>query len=213
MKITWIGHSCFRIEQNGYSVVTDPYEDGSVPGLQPLREKANMVLCSHEHGDHNARSLVKIKPAKECPFTITRIETWHDNAKGRLRGPNIIHILEADGVKIAHLGDLGCRPDPEQMELLKGLNVCLIPVGGFFTIDGKQAAELIREIRPGVTIPMHFKDKKKGFGFPVIGTVEAFAKHMDSVERLGKSVIETEEMDNLQGKVIILEPENLTGNE
>ena len=68
MKITWIGHSCFRIEQDGYAVITDPYEDGYVPGLRPLRETADMVLCSHEHGDHNARDLVKIRENADCPF-------------------------------------------------------------------------------------------------------------------------------------------------
>ena len=63
MKITWIGHSCFKIEQEGYTLITDPYEDGSVPGLKNLREKANKVLCSHEHGDHNARSRVTLTEA------------------------------------------------------------------------------------------------------------------------------------------------------
>ena len=59
MKITWIGHACFKIESDGYTLIFDPYADGFVPGLKPLREKADMVLCSHEHGDHNAKKLVE----------------------------------------------------------------------------------------------------------------------------------------------------------
>ena len=61
MRITWIGHSCFKIESNGYTLILDPYEDGYVPGLKPLRESADMVLCSHEHGDHNAKDLIEMQ--------------------------------------------------------------------------------------------------------------------------------------------------------
>jgi L-ascorbate metabolism protein UlaG (beta-lactamase superfamily) len=67
-------------------------------------------------------------------------ETWHDEVKGAKRGPNTIHILEAEGIRIAHLGDLGCELEEDQIQKLKGLDLCLIPVGGHFTIDGKQAA-------------------------------------------------------------------------
>ena len=107
MKITWIGHSCFKIESAGYAIITDPYEDGYVPGLKPLRESADMVLCSHEHGDHNARNLIKIKEGQKCPFTVETIDTWHDEVHGKKRGPNTIHILEAEGIRVAHMGDLG----------------------------------------------------------------------------------------------------------
>ena len=207
MKITWIGHSCFKIEQNGYSIITDPYEDGYVPGLKKLREKANMVLCSHEHGDHNARSLVKTIPAEQCPFRITKLETWHDDVKGAKRGPNTIHIIESGGIRIAHLGDLGCMPEKDQIEALKGLSVCLIPVGGHYTIDARQAAELIREINPETVIPMHYRDDKKGFGFDVIGTAGTFTELMDSVCVLNENTIDTEDLPD--AKVIVLVPRDV----
>ena len=94
MKITWIGHACFKIESNGYTLILDPYEDGYVPGLKPLRETADMVLCSHDHGDHNAKDLVEITEGKSCPFTITTIDTFHDEVQGAKRGPDTIHIIE-----------------------------------------------------------------------------------------------------------------------
>ena len=90
MKITWIGHACFKIESDGYSIVLDPYADGSVPGFTPVREKANMVLCSHGHGDHNAADCVELTNGGENPFTITRIETYHDSQMGKQRGMNTI---------------------------------------------------------------------------------------------------------------------------
>ena len=94
MKITWIGHSCFKVEEAGYRIVFDPYDDGYVPGLGPVRETAEEVLCSHEHGDHNARKRVTLVSGSKSPFTVTKIETFHDPLKGDRRVP-------------------GCRPCPQ----------------------------------------------------------------------------------------------------
>ena len=55
MKITWNGHSCFTLSTSDGTVVMDPYEDQSVPGYQALKLTADLVLCSHEHSDHNGR--------------------------------------------------------------------------------------------------------------------------------------------------------------
>ena len=205
-KITWIGHSCFKIEADGFAIVTDPYEDGSVPGLGPVREQANLVLASHEHFDHNARQLVKVEETADCPFRITEIATWHDEVQGAKRGPNTIYIMETEGFKIAHLGDLGCDLDEEQIGQLKGLDVCLIPVGGFFTIDGLQAAELIKKIRPKAAVPMHYRDGAAGFGFDAISEVDVFAGQFDSVCRLPGSVLDPDDLPDAQ--VVILRPQN-----
>ena len=59
MKIIWHGHSCFEITGKDGTIVFDPYQANSVPGLNPLKLKANLVLCSHEHEDHNARNCVE----------------------------------------------------------------------------------------------------------------------------------------------------------
>lgn len=87
MKLTWLGHSCFKMESNGYTVILDPYEDDYVPGLAPVRETADAVFCSHEHKDHNARAVVTLKQDQTpSPFTITEIHTWHDEVQGAKRG-------------------------------------------------------------------------------------------------------------------------------
>ena len=145
MKITWIGHACFKIESNGYTLILDPYEDGYVPGLKPLRESANMVLCSHEHGDHNAKDLIEITEGQSSPFTITTIDTFHDEVQGAKRGPDTIHIIDDGSFRIAHLGDLGCELEKEQIEQLKNLDVCLIPVGGHYTIDGTSGISFVEK--------------------------------------------------------------------
>ena len=207
MNITWIGHSCFLIESNGYTIITDPYEDGYVPGLKPLRETADMVLCSHEHGDHNARNLVKIREGQICPFSIETIETWHDEVKGAKRGPNRIHIIDDGTVRLAHMGDLGCELEEDQIQKLKNIDVCLVPVGGFYTIDGKQASELVHKVRPKLVIPMHYRDDEAGFGFDVIATVSEFTEYMDSVQTMEGSSISTDQMPNAQ--VAVLKPRDI----
>ena len=207
MKITWIGHSCFKIEDNDYTLIFDPYEDGYVPGLKPLRETADMVLCSHDHGDHNAKDLVEITEGKECPFTVEKIEAYHDEVQGAKRGPDTIHIIDDGNNRIAHFGDLGCELTEDQIGKLKGLDICLIPVGGHYTIDGKQAAEIVHQIQPKTVIPMHFRDDKAGFGFDVISTVDDFAECMDSVTCVPESTISMDDMPDAQ--VVVLTPRDV----
>lgn len=206
MKITWIGHSCFKIEKRGYAVVIDPYEDGYVPGLLPVHESAAQVLCTHDHSDHNARQTVTIEDEGENPFTLTRIHTFHDEVGGAKRGHTEIFILDDGENRVAHLGDLGCDLEEDQMNQLKGLDVLLIPVGGFYTIDAAQAADLVKALQPRITIPMHFRDDAAGFGFDVIGTVDEFTKRMDQVCVLEDSSMETS--DRQQARVVVLKPQN-----
>lgn len=208
MNITWIGHSCFKIEKDGYSIILDPYEDGSVPGLSPVREQANMVLCSHEHGDHNARHTVEVSEAEGFPFTITEIRTYHDDEEGAKRGGNIIHIITDGSMRIAHFGDLGCEPDAGQMKQLMGLDAALIPVGGFYTINGVQAAKLAADLHPGIVIPMHYRDDEKGFGFDVIGTVEQFTDQMEDISVIPASRLELVAVEEMPGKVFVMQPQN-----
>ena len=206
MKITWIGHSCFKVEEAGYRIVFDPYDDGYVPGLGPVRETAEEVLCSHEHGDHNARKRVKLTSGGMSPFTVTKIETYHDPQKGALRGRNTIHILSGAGKRIAHFGDLGCELPADQLAQLENLDIAMIPVGGYYTIDAAQAADLVRKINPAHVIPMHYRGDGNSFGFDVIGTVREFTDLMDSDNFTGSCTVD---LDNLPSEqVLVLTPQN-----
>lgn len=184
ITITWHGHSCFSVSADGYSIVLDPYAPDSVPGLPPLSLSAGHVLCSHGHSDHGHTDAVDLSAGKQSsPFTVTVIHTFHDDQNGSLRGENRIHILEADGLRIAHLGDLGCTPEPGQMELLKDLDAIMIPIGGYYTIDASQARALVEAVKaralveavkPRVVIPMHYRSDT--FGYDVIGRLEDYTK-------------------------------------
>ena len=186
MKLIWNGHSCFTLATEAGTLVIDPYEDGSVPGLSPLHLEADAVYCSHEHRDHGNRAAVALS-GKPCAVEVEELATWHDEVQGAKRGPNTMRIFSAEGLRVAHLGDLGCGLTPEQAEALSGLDALLIPVGGFYTIDAKQAKALIDQIEPRVTIPMHYRGE--AFGYDVIGTLDEFTDLCDCVvEYAGNSI-------------------------
>ena len=205
MNITWLGHSCFKIESQGYEIVLDPYQDGKVPGYKPVRETADEVLCSHGHGDHCGVENVTLRQGGASPFTVETIETWHDDQRGALRGTDTIHILDDGRCRLAHLGDLGCELTAEQKDRLRGLTALLIPVGGYYTIDAAQAAKLADELSPTVVIPMHYRGE--GFGYDVIGPLESFiALRRDGKEYPGS---ELELTPDTAKQTAILKPRNL----
>jgi len=178
MKITWCGHSCFLVETAAGSAVLDPYAPGSVPGLTLPQLAADLVLCSHGHGDHGYAQGVALSGRKPG-FTVTAIPCFHDEQGGRLRGENRIHVIEAEGLRIAHLGDLGHPLSQEQLAALGQLDVLLIPVGGHYTIGPETAAETAKAVGARITVPMHYRGA--GFGYDVIGPVEKFTALMSGV--------------------------------
>ncbi len=189
IKVKWLGHSCFRVSQGDYAVVLDPFAPGSVPGCGDVCETADLVLCSHEHGDHNCREAVTVpETPRKSPFTVTALSSFHDDQQGALRGKNTIHILEANGVRVAHMGDVGCMPGEAALEKLQGVDAMLIPVGGHFTVGPQEAKAIVDKVNPRVVIPMHYRSET--FGFDVIGPVEDFLELCGDVARLDSDAVE-----------------------
>ncbi len=180
MKITWHGHSCFKIETAQGSVVFDPYEDGRVPGYAPLPRdlSADAVLCSHQHGDHNAVELVRLSGSMPT-FDVEMLSTYHDEVKGEKRGANTIHIISAEGMRLAHMGDIGCELTGAQETALRGVDVLLIPVGGFYTVDAAQAKAMADALGARVVIPMHYRNGT--LGYEVISTLDGFTALCNNV--------------------------------
>ena len=169
MKIEYLGHSCFLIDD---CLVIDPYKDGSVPGLGPLRMSAVKVICSHSHADHSGRECVEIVPGK-CGLKVEKVPSFHDDCGGALRGPNTIFVItSASGEKLVHLGDLGHFPNNEQLVAISDADYLLIPVGGYYTIDPEMAVKICEASRPKCIIPMHYRTATSGY--PEIAGVEEF---------------------------------------
>ena len=146
MRITWLGHACFLLEEDGYRIVTDPYT--GVEGYPPLEAEAHAVYCSHHHFDHDAVDCVRLLPARESPFHVWEIQAFHDDQKGALRGPNTIRVFTAGGVSVVHLGDLGHALSAEQLAAIGPVDGVLVPVGGVYTVDAQGAKAACDAIGP-----------------------------------------------------------------
>ena len=171
MKLTWYGHACFRVESSEGSVVFDAYEPTYVPGLHLPPLAADMSLSSHLHHDHYCPEAVKLT-RRAVGFKVGSLSVFHDDCRGKKRGENTIHILDTEGLRLVHLGDLGHPLSSEQIEALGSVDILLIPVGGFYTIDAKQAKQIVDQLNPRVVIPMHYRGD--GFGFDVLAPVDDF---------------------------------------
>ena len=170
MTITYLGHSCFRLEQDGFSLVIDPY--CQVDGLADTAGTADAVFCSHEHFDHNFTQQLQLTGRQDSPFALRTMDVFHDDQGGALRGPNRIHIFTAGGVTVAHLGDLGHQLTAEQAAAIGPLDALLIPVGGTYTVDPAGAEQVVEQLKSRVVIPMHYRSDT--FGYDVIGPLEDY---------------------------------------
>ena len=176
MIIEYLGHACFRLAGKNYSVVIDPYEKGSVPGIELKNGiTANYVFSSHNHHDHNAISLIKIQKCENKP-TFSDIIVNHDKNNGLLRGKCKAYIFEIDGYRIAHLGDICDISNIGYFDQLKNLDIVLCPINGFYTISAQEAFKLCSIIKPKLIIPMHYEVKNLGIGYPDNGQIDSFIK-------------------------------------
>ena len=164
MKIEWMGHACFAVTTDkGTRIVTDPF-DASVGYPLPWG-RADVATVSHGHFDHACYERLNpanvVKEPGEYAFDdvkITGIASFHDDAGGAKRGSNVIFVIEADGKRIAHLGDLGHMLSDVQVKALGKLDALMIPVGGTYTLTGEQAAGQARAIGAEAVVPMHYSN-------------------------------------------------------
>jgi len=196
MKVKWLGHSCFLItSEEGTRLITDPYTVGAGISYSAIKESADVVTVSHEHGDHNNVSAVKGSPqvikgsgAKTAAgIEFNGIATYHDESRGREKGANTVFCFTVDGVRLCHLGDLGHLLSPEQAAAVGAVDILFIPVGGFFTIDAATASQVCQQLKHKVIIPMHFKTPKCAYP---ISTVDSFLKGKERVRRWDKGEAE-----------------------
>lgn len=165
MLISYHGHAEFALElSDGFKIITDPY-DAHV-GYEMKKYTCDAVLVSHGHGDHAFVEKLKgpyVKVAEEgvrqlAPdVKVQAIPSVHDDEGGSKRGKNLIMKLEAEGLSLVHLGDQGDDLTDEQLQQIGRVDVLMIPVGGFYTIDAPMAKKIVDRLQPRVVIPMHYK--------------------------------------------------------
>jgi len=189
--VKWWGHSCFEI-RGQVTVITDPHDGKSVNMAAP-QAKADIILISHGHDDHaSGKDAVAKKGSKvfdhagnfeERGVKISGIDFFHDNVRGARRGRNTVFVFELDSIRFAHLGDLGHLLTDPEVEKLGAIDVLMIPVGGYYTIDSAAATVIVNRLKPRIAIPMHYK--VPGLGYP-ISDAEPFLVGKN-VNRIGKT--------------------------
>jgi len=213
MVITWYGQSCFKITSGDLTIAVDPFSKEI--GLTPPRFKADILLVSHEHYDH-----ANVETIPEGAFVIRGpgeyevkgvyirgVETFHDKAQGKERGLNTAFLIEAESIRILHLGDFGEKEVRGSVsDEIGDVDILLIPVGGTYTIDEEDASRIVKQIEPRFAIPMHYKIP--GLKINLSG-VEPFLKEMGAAKVVAqeKLVVKKKDMEE-EGKteVVILKP-------
>lgn len=179
IKIAWYGQSMFLIvTPKGTRVVTDPQYLEAYRQVNPI--KADLILMSHQHNDHtrlegieDAKSVKQVNAIKKgASFDLDQwnevdekfkdvryqsIPSYHDAVSGMQRGKNGCWIIDIDGIRIVHLGDLGHTLNKTQLKKLGKVDVLLVPVGGVYTLNGLDAFKVVKQINPKRhIIPMHY---------------------------------------------------------
>lgn len=220
LTLTWFGQSCFLIETAaGTRIITDPIPRGIGYEL-PVGLRADAVTISHEHPDHNNVGLVTGRPRifrgltadkkgwtkiddKVKDVTIRSVGVYHDDKRGAERGLNAVFIFESGGLRIAHLGDLGHPLDDEQLSAIGSIDVVLVPVGGHFTIDARQASRVIDQLHPRlVIVPMHYRTAVSTIS--QLATVDEFLAGKPNVRRLEGNALPLTAIKSRPGAEIIV---------
>ncbi|ADL67797.1 Zn-dependent hydrolase of the beta-lactamase fold-like protein protein [Thermoanaerobacterium thermosaccharolyticum DSM 571] len=202
MKIRYFGHSCFKITlDSGIRIVTDPFDQ--TVGYPLPDTEADIVTSSHSHFDHNyfkaVRGDFKIvnTPGQHDidGVHIKGISTFHDDEHGAKRGKNIVFVINADNIKVCHAGDLGHILTDDMLKEIGDIDVLMIPVGGYYTIDDRQAVKVIEQLKPKLTIAMHYRTSNVNLP---IETVDNFLR-MAGGQKIQSNEIEIKK-DDLEGK-------------
>ena len=217
MQIIWKGQSCFQIlssqtKNHQIRIVIDPFDEST--GLRLSKMEADLVLVTHEHKDHS-----NVKGIGGSPFVISGpgeyeikdvfvqgIPSFHDAVSGKERGTNTIYTIEAEDIRICHLGDLGQKElTSDQIEKIGEIDILMIPVGGVYTISAKEAVKIMSQIEPSITLPMHYQLPKLKIK---LEGLDKFLKTM-GIKRLQpqpKLTIKKKDIQSEEAKIIILNP-------
>jgi len=214
MEIQYLGHACFRIKGRKIILLTDPFDESV--GFKMPKVSADIVTVSHNHQDHNNIKAV-IKTTRREPFLISSpgeyevdgisvlgIQLFHDSESGKKRGENTIYVINLDGIRLIHLGDLGHKLTDKQLEKINGVDILFVPVGGNFTIGPKQAAAIVSQINPKIVIPMHYLTNEYRSDFGLKFKVEDFLNEMEIEAKPIDSLSLTREKLPDEREVIVL---------
>ena len=167
LVLRWHGHACFELVYGGKSLLIDPHDGGSLGvGFEPPRARPDYVLVTHEHYDHNAVEAIasedtvvvreRVGEFTLGPFRVKGVRLPHDEFGGRLRGFVVAYRVEAGGVRVVHLSDLGRPLEEGEARELGPADVVLAPAGDVYTVHPRHVLEAAEALGARVLVPMHY---------------------------------------------------------
>jgi L-ascorbate metabolism protein UlaG (beta-lactamase superfamily) len=216
MQVEWYGQSAFRLSDGKDTIFIDPF-DSAMFAARGMRwdypeitgVEAQLLLVTHEHGDHNAVAMIGGAPVilratagtHESPIgEVVGIASEHDQVAGTQRGPNTLFAFTFGGRRIAHLGDLGqAALRPEQLAALGTVDLLFVPVGGGPTIGAPQATEIAAQLHAQVIVPMHYRTERIDFLEPV----DDFAARAVRMQRIDGPTFEVDDITG-DGPVVVV---------
>jgi L-ascorbate metabolism protein UlaG (beta-lactamase superfamily) len=220
VTIRWHGQSFFEIKSSkGTCVVIDPH---AIEAYGRQTVSADLVLISHLHTDHTQIGVVQNQTQAKILYGLKRgvrrtdwnpidesfrdvhvrtVGVYHDNAEGMERGKNAIFIVEVEGLRIVHLGDLGHLLSDQDIKKIGPVDVLMIPVGGVYTLNGAEAKKVVEQLKPKrYVLPMHYGTKV----FTDLLPPEEFLEDQKNVKRYPTSQLTVDASDKPAEPIIAL---------
>jgi L-ascorbate metabolism protein UlaG (beta-lactamase superfamily) len=167
--LTLIGHASMKIKTSeGVVIYIDPYYQGD------YSEKADIILVSHEHSDHNKVDLCQqndgclVFRVKETINTKNMTYNTFENMgviiqpvpaanKNHSIKSSTGFVLNFDGITVYHSGDTSKL---DQMSAMKKWNIdyAFFPIDGKYNMDAAEAMECAALVGAKHNTPMHYFD-------------------------------------------------------
>ena len=217
MRSDWYGQTAFKLVADK-TLFIDPFADMSAMAAHGIEwnypaiedTTADLLLVTHEHGDHNGVEAIGGDPilirstagTHESPIgTIVGVASEHDDVAGTARGANVIYVFEFGGMRVAHFGDYGQSAlRPEQRKAIGELDLMIVPIGDMATIGAEPAAELVRSFNPKWVVPMHYRTPRINFLEPA----DAFLELFEDVYRLEQPGWDSDSLPQPDGPLVIV---------
>lgn len=199
MNINWYGQTCFKIttqknKGEAVSILIEPPDKDS--GFRGPKLEADILLVNSQDQKVGSGSYFLISGPGEYDIKGVYIKGIASQNK-----KNTIYTIETEEIKICHLGKLEQKElSSDQLEKIGDIDILMIPIGGTYTIDAKEAIKVMAQIEPKIIIPMHFGGKLDG--------LDKFLKVLGikSLEPLAKLSVKKKDIFSEEAKVIVLEP-------
>lgn len=189
MLLTWFGHSNFMLQEDGLTVLIDPFFEGNPKaptGWKKCIGHVDAVLVTHDHGDHVGQAaeichgtgakllcLFDLVPKMQAKglhaeqiygmnmggtvsmgaLRIKMVQAVHSSATGSPAG---FILTFPDGFCAYHSGDTALFSDMKLFRRFFDIDLAMLPMGGWFTMDALEAAVACSFLRCRSVAPMHW---------------------------------------------------------